>query len=96
MRISELAQVLDWEKSRASHHLARIVKRGPIAREECADDRRGAFVAVTPEGRSAITAAAPHHVEDVRHYFLDHLTPGQVTLPAEIAELVVRRNSTAD
>ncbi|GGM16708.1 MarR family transcriptional regulator [Streptomyces fumigatiscleroticus] len=93
LRISELAQVLGWEKSRVSHHLTRMAKRGLITREECADDRRGAFVVVTPEGRAAITAAAPHHVTDVRQYFLDHLTPGQITLLAEIADVVIKKNS---
>src|SRR4051794_37284574 len=64
LRISDLARVLDWEKSRLSHHLSRMAKRGLLTREECADDRRGAFVVLTPEGRDAIAAAAPRHVED--------------------------------
>ncbi|GLY91990.1 MarR family winged helix-turn-helix transcriptional regulator [Actinoallomurus iriomotensis] len=92
LRIQELSRVLEWEKSRVSHHLTRMVRRGLVSREECADDRRGAFVVVTAEGRAAITAAAPRHVEDVRRYFLDHLTPGQITLLAEIADLVVEKN----
>ncbi|MDO0928863.1 MarR family transcriptional regulator [Streptomyces sp. TG1A-8] len=96
LRMSELAQVLGWEKSRLSHHLTRMAKRDLVAREECADDRRGAFVVVTPQGRAAITAAAPHHVADVRRYFLDHLTPGQIALLGEIAELVVRKNGAED
>ncbi|MFH8800980.1 MarR family winged helix-turn-helix transcriptional regulator [Streptomyces sp. NPDC017936] len=95
LRITELAHVLGWEKSRVSHHLTRMAKRGLITREECAADRRGAFVVVTPEGRGAIGAAAPHHVADVRQYFLDHLTPGQITLLAEIAEQVIKKNSAA-
>jgi DNA-binding MarR family transcriptional regulator len=96
LRISELAQVLEWEKSRLSHHLTRMANRGLVTREECADDKRATFVVVTPEGRDAITAAAPRHVEDVRRYFLDHLTPGQITLLGEIAELVIRKNSATD
>jgi DNA-binding MarR family transcriptional regulator len=91
LRIQELSQVLGWEKSRVSHHLARMMKRGLVAREECAADRRGAYVVVTDAGREAITAAAPRHVEDVRRYFLDHLTPGQVTLLAEIADLIIEK-----
>ncbi|MCO5991995.1 MarR family winged helix-turn-helix transcriptional regulator [Actinoallomurus rhizosphaericola] len=93
LRIQELSRVLGWEKSRVSHHLARMVKRGLVAREECADDRRGAYVVVTAAGREAITAAAPRHVEDVRRFFLDHLTPGQITLLAEIADLIIERNA---
>ncbi|MFD0690607.1 MarR family winged helix-turn-helix transcriptional regulator [Actinomadura fibrosa] len=92
LRVQELAGVLDWEKSRLSHHLTRMAKRGLVVREECADDRRGAFVVVTPAGREAIEAAAPRHVEDVRRYFLNHLTPGQITLLAEIADTVIENN----
>ncbi|MGW0877064.1 MarR family winged helix-turn-helix transcriptional regulator [Streptomyces sp. NPDC002740] len=91
MRISELARLLGWEKSRLSHHLRRMVKRGMVDRVECVDDRRGAFVRVTWRGRRAIAAAAPQHVEDVRKLFLDHLTAEQVALLAEISDQVIAR-----
>jgi DNA-binding MarR family transcriptional regulator len=89
MRTLELAKVLGWERSRLSHHLARMEKRGLVAREENVDDRRGAYLVVTPAGRAAIEAAAPRHVDDVRRLFLDHLTPGQITLLAEITDSVI-------
>lgn len=63
-------RTLGWEKSRLSHQLTRMVKRGLVERTECADDRRGAYVAVTGAGREAITTAAPRHVDDVRRLFL--------------------------
>lgn len=94
LRMMELARVLGWEKSRVSHQLARMTKRGVVARHECADDGRGAYVTITPSGRAAIEAAAPRHVEDVRRLFLDHLTPGQITLLAEITDTVIERIST--
>lgn len=94
LRILEIAKVLGWEKSRVSHHLARMTKRGLIAREECADDGRGSYVVVTPAGRAAMEAAAPQHVEDVRRLFLDHLSPGQITLLAEITEAVIKKIDT--
>ncbi|MFG2358705.1 MarR family winged helix-turn-helix transcriptional regulator [Streptomyces sp. NPDC048521] len=96
LRMIELARTLGWEKSRLSHHLARMAKRGLVERTECADDRRGAYVAVTWEGREAITAAAPRHVDDVRELFLDHLTPGQITLLAEISDLIIEKIDTDD
>ncbi|MFJ9633958.1 MarR family winged helix-turn-helix transcriptional regulator [Streptomyces sp. NPDC101175] len=89
LRILELTRVLGWEKSRVSHQLARMVKRGLLARDECAEDGRGAYVMVTPAGRAAIEAAAPRHAEDVRRLLLDHLTPGQVTMLAEISETII-------
>ncbi|MER7569291.1 MarR family winged helix-turn-helix transcriptional regulator [Streptomyces sp. NPDC097941] len=96
LRMVELSRTLAWEKSRLSHHLARMMKRGLVERTECADDRRGAYVTVTLQGREAIAAAAPQHVADVRALFLDHLTPGQITLLAEISDLVLEKLSSDD
>src|SRR3712207_2711873 len=66
LRVSELARELQWEKSRLSHHLARMSRRGLIAREECREDARGSFVVLTAAGAAAIEAAAPGHVAAVR------------------------------
>jgi hypothetical protein len=40
MRSSELAATIDWERSRLSHHLRRMERRGLIRRHECASDNR--------------------------------------------------------
>jgi DNA-binding MarR family transcriptional regulator len=66
LRVTELARALTWERSRASHHLTRMQGRGLVTREECADDGRGAFVVITPEGRAAIERAAPQHARTVK------------------------------
>jgi DNA-binding MarR family transcriptional regulator len=88
-RFLDLAQSLEWEKSRMSHHIARMAKRGLVAREECAEDGRGAFVVITDAGREAIEAAAPRHVEAVRALFLDHVTPAELRVLADISDRVV-------
>ncbi|MFD5231271.1 MarR family winged helix-turn-helix transcriptional regulator [Streptomyces qaidamensis] len=88
-RFLDLAQSLEWEKSRMSHHISRMAKRGLVAREECAEDGRGAFVVITDAGREAIEAAAPRHVEAVRALFLDHVTPAELRVLADISERVV-------
>ena len=59
VRFQDLAQEIDWERSRLSHQVARMIKRGLVAREECAEDGRGAFVVITAQGRVVIEAAAP-------------------------------------
>ena len=91
MRVLELARALGWEKSRLSHHLSRMQKRGLVERQECADDARGAFVVLTPEGRRAIDEAAPAHVEAVRELMFDGLDADQVDALAGIAETVLTR-----
>lgn len=90
-RVLELASGLRWEKSRLSHHLARMQRRGLITREECSADRRGAFIVVTAAGREAIEAAAPTHVNAVRRYFFDLLDDADVDALAKISNAVLAR-----
>src|ERR1700722_16442181 len=78
MRPFELGRELAWEKSRLSHHITRMIERDLVKREKCPTDQRGAFVAITPRGRKAISAAAPGHAAAVRRYFIDLLTPTEI------------------
>lgn len=91
MRVHELADTLQWERSRLSHQLSRMQRRGLVEREDCEDDARGAFVVLTTEGRRAIERAAPPHVEAVRDLVFDGLDDGQIDALARIAETVVAR-----
>ena len=88
MRLFELGGVLGWEKSRLSHHIARMADRGLVTKEKCDTDRRGAYVVVTSEGRTEIEAAAPGHVAAVRRLFVDRLTPAQLDAVG-VAQLVL-------
>jgi len=89
LRLFELARVLGWEKSRASHHVGRMVQRGLVKKQRCDEDRRGFHVVVTPRGRRAIEAAAPGHVAAVRRLFVDRLTPEQLDAIRDAAETVL-------
>ena len=46
LRMYELGERLQWEKSRVSKQVSRMEARGLVARRHCADDRRGAFVEI--------------------------------------------------
>ena len=89
IRPFELGGVIGWEKSRLSHHLARMAGRGLVSKKACDTDRRGEWIVVTDQGRQAIEAAAPGHVEAVRRLFIDRLTPDQLDVIAEAAETVL-------
>jgi DNA-binding MarR family transcriptional regulator len=89
LRPYEMQRSLEWEQSRLSHHLSRMQRRGLVAREECGDDGRGAYVVLTDAGRSTITAAAPGHVDTVRRRFFDHLTAEQVATLEAISTRVL-------
>ena len=90
-RYQDLAGALEWEKSRMSHHIARMAGRGLVVREECPEDARGAFVVITDAGRAAIEGAAPLHVKAVRELFLDHVTPAELRTLADISERVAAK-----
>ena len=79
VRVSDLARLLQWERSRVSHHLTRMERRGLVERSECTEDGRGSFIAVTAAGRSANERAAPGHVAAVRRLVFDALDPTEVS-----------------
>lgn len=90
-RAFELGDRLGWEKGRLSKQVHRMEQRGLVVREECEEDRRGAYVAITAQGRKAIEDAAPRHVEVVRRLFLDPLTRPQVeSLAAAMAAILAQ------
>jgi DNA-binding MarR family transcriptional regulator len=90
-RVFEIADTLAWEQSRVSHQIARMQRRGLVARQECETDGRGAFVVLTDVGRAAIERAAPAHVETVRRLVFDGLGRDQVAALAAISSHVLDR-----
>lgn len=89
LRAFQLGEALQWEKSRLSHQLTRMGKRGLVERQDCDSDGRGSYVVITSEGRAAIAAAAPAHVADVRRHLVDRLSAEQLDALADIAETVL-------
>ena len=90
MRLFELAHRLGWEKSRASHQVARMAERGLVEKRKCASDRRGAFVVMTEAGHEQLVAAAPSHLAAVRRVFVDRLSGEQLDHLASLAAEVLR------
>ena len=84
-RSSELATVVGWERSRLSHHLGRMERRGLIRREHCTADSRGAEIVLEPHGEQAFRAATAPHLRAVRELFVTALTADQVQAAGEIA-----------
>src|SRR5690606_10641917 len=65
--------------------------RGLVTREECSSDGRGAFVVLSPAGRTAIERAAPGHARKVRDVVFDHLTAEELAaLEAVTAKVLAR------
>jgi DNA-binding MarR family transcriptional regulator len=74
MRMSELADATLSSRSRLSHQIDRMERAGLVERQLCADDRRGAFAALTDTGWATRVASAPDHVTSVRKHLVDQLS----------------------
>jgi DNA-binding MarR family transcriptional regulator len=85
LRPSDLASRIGWERSRLSHHLGRMERRGLIRREECATDSRGADVVLTAAGEAAFRDATIPHLRAIRELFVDALTPEQLDAAGDLA-----------
>jgi DNA-binding MarR family transcriptional regulator len=93
VRVTELAGLLQWERSRVSHHIKRMERRGLVERAQCSEDGRGAFIVITTQGRAAIEEAAPGHVMAVRRLMFEALSEEEkVALAAVIDKLLARSN----
>lgn len=53
-RFSELAQATVFTRSGITRIAARLERRGLLAREQCAEDKRGAYALLTASGRDAM------------------------------------------
>lgn len=84
LRSSVLAATIDWERSRLSHHLGRMERRGLIGRQECSTDSRGAEIVLTPAGLTAFRSATVPHLRAIRELFVDALTPDQLDAVQDI------------
>lgn len=79
LRSSQLAAVMEWERSRVSGQLGRMEKRGLIRREPCADDARGSNVILTDDGARAFRASTIPHLRAVKSAFIDAFTEAQLS-----------------
>lgn len=73
LRMKELCTALDWDRSRMSHQITRMERRGFLTKQRSQADARGVVVTLTAEGTQRLEKAVPDHVESVRQLVFDHL-----------------------
>ncbi|MFF3139235.1 MarR family winged helix-turn-helix transcriptional regulator [Streptomyces mirabilis] len=91
MRVGELSESLDWDKSRVSHQLTRMEKRGFVKRTQYGADGRRAGIGLTAEGRRAAQSAILVHADNIRRHFFSSLTPEQAVVIRAWSEQAVAR-----
>src|SRR6201997_2506400 len=63
MRITALAARIGWERSRLSHHVRRLQKRGLVECRAAPDDRRATEITLTDNGWDEIIRASSGHID---------------------------------
>lgn len=89
MRLVDLADRMLWSTSRTAHHLDRMQRRDLVRREKHPTNSRATVVALTEHGQDVIEKAAPHHLDSVRHHFIDRLTPHEIDVFGDATEAVL-------
>ncbi|MFL6161750.1 MAG: MarR family winged helix-turn-helix transcriptional regulator [Jatrophihabitantaceae bacterium] len=93
LRMSELAEQTRSSRSRLSHAVSRLEERGLVRRVDCPTDKRGQLAILTDEGMDVVREAAPGHVEAVRKYLIDRLSPEQLTVLGEVGDVMLASTS---
>jgi DNA-binding MarR family transcriptional regulator len=89
VRIKDISARTGWEKSRVSHQVTRLARRGLVTRTDGGTDGRGSWVTLTSAGRRAIGDAIEAHGQAIRQYFFDALGDGDAELMRSLSERVL-------
>jgi DNA-binding MarR family transcriptional regulator len=83
LRVSELSRGALLSISGMSRMIDRLERDGLVRREACAEDGRGAEVALTDAGRELLAAARAGHLRAVREAFLEHFDDDELAAFAD-------------
>jgi DNA-binding MarR family transcriptional regulator len=75
MRMAQLADALAHSRSRVTHTVTRMQKAGLVTRSSSPEDGRGIVCCLTDEGYALLVEAAVVHVNGVREYLVDPVSP---------------------
>ncbi|QGU03431.1 MarR family winged helix-turn-helix transcriptional regulator [Corynebacterium comes] len=89
VRMSELAVVANMKLPHLSRVITRLEKAGWVRRIPDPADGRYTLAQLTDDGKIKVAAAAPGHVEAVRAYVFDGLSPEQVAALGAAAARIV-------
>lgn len=103
---TDLVRITGIDRSTLADMMGRMEKKGLIAREKSADDKRAKFVRLTGKGRGRLTEAAPHAIaadaalldampKNKRRAFLDTLAGLVATIDAAALEAEARNAKKA-
>jgi DNA-binding MarR family transcriptional regulator len=78
MRPSDLAERLRLSRSGTTRLVDRLERDGLVERRPCGSDRRGSFVALTPQGEQAFRTAGRVHLRGIEEHVGSRLAPEEM------------------
>jgi DNA-binding MarR family transcriptional regulator len=75
LQLTQLAERIGWERTRASHHARRMATRGLVTVAPSPTDGRATDVTLTSAGRATLRAASAGHTELIRTMFFGGVEP---------------------
>lgn len=91
LRQFELGEKVLLSKYNLSRLLDRLEQEGLARREVCREDRRGAYVLITREGRALCRKIWPVYEQAIARHFVRHLSEGEAERLAEMMQRLVAR-----
>ena len=91
LRTSALAARTNATLPRLSRVVSRLEAADYVERATCTEDRRATNVSLTEAGQQKLAHSAPGHVDAVRRFVVDRLTPEQVRELSAISAAMLRQ-----
>ncbi len=78
LRMCDLADSLRLTRSGLTRRMEGVLKKKLVSRVQSKEDGRVAYAQLTPKGMELLKEAAPEHLESVRKYMIDVLSPTEI------------------
>lgn len=88
LRFSQLGERMLLKKFSVTRLVDRMEKQGLVEREVCGSDARGAYAAITIEGKKLRRAMWPCYRDAVREHFLKYMNEKEMVALAGILEAI--------
>ena len=89
MRMHELAEATLFSRTDCTRIVDRMARSGLVCRERAAEDGRGVYAVLTPEGKAMLRRAAVTHVTGIQRRFADVVTADEAAAMAAALGRVV-------
>ncbi len=80
LRLQDLADRVLYSRSGLTRLIDRMEKTGLVRREPCADDKRGTFAVLTPQGKRELRRSAPTHLRGIDENFFSKLSEDEISV----------------